>query len=556
MRLLHLVLLCAAASGAPDGFSSLDENLPSAQLQQADGKLGETASRLASDLMFAGELADAMMDSGDYGSYPGDVQGGDRAAIRQGIILWIRSHPQEAAQIYEREKRNRPARPEAAPPSSAQTSQPASATGSSMGPYTVKKLKWYLNTNFLNVSRTLIRDAANPSLSNEEASVAMRRLFEGQQIPADKSGAVVLGLREAGSGAVSGGAARGGARSGGEKYEWRLNRAALEKERRSSAFNLEELRGQLRGDKARQAAALSGLKADKLLADQDLMSRALSMEQKGRSVEELLAEQFLAREKLLDRASARQAEFSSYAARFAGRDGLRGGEAASLERLRGASRDALAGAAIAGRIDGLRQEKAAVQAAAAVPAGLPKDMARAYAAAGGQLAGRGAEVEAAYRAVFSMAAANMPAAQVYAALAAAADKDARWRQAAQAWIVMPQFLDRPRLWRSNTLNNALTRVLTGLYPDSGYSRAARGLEAYPQAARAVTAAMSAGDYDKAFSLLSAAVGGRDTAENLAEIAEQYDYCARVVNLTRMTSDVVQSLLFDSPFYRVFSPLMK
>ena len=96
------VCFCSLILCAPRAVLCADETSPapaSATQDAQDMELDSIKSRLMTDMFFAGELADAIMEIGVQNRLIPLSGGEDRAQNRAKLILWIRSHPDSAAEI-------------------------------------------------------------------------------------------------------------------------------------------------------------------------------------------------------------------------------------------------------------------------------------------------------------------------------------------------------------------------------------------------------------------------------------------------------------------------
>jgi len=494
--------------------------------QATPAALDNYESRLTTDMMFAGKLADAMLESGLYGKYIPVSHGDDRATLRTKLILWIRSHPREAAKLH------------------IYSTEPA---GGAEKAYNMKKMRFWLSKHLVDLADKLRRDARNPGFSDEQLALAPRQLFDGKQASNDTSAPVLPRA-----------AVRTGRDSASQPapLSWKLDIKNLDSEERRDSAWLSAMRADLRRDRAAEAARLSGTSggARRLLEDKAALEKALSAVIEGATVEHSVNARFGQRAALLAAAGAKLSDFDIYLSRFLGRNRLQPQEAAALTALRAQLRSALAKAYCAGRLDGIEKTRSAIAAAASARFGWTAEEAAAYAAAGGKIAALSADTEAQYRRI---AVSDYPAAQmdeVYARLDAITRSDDKWRALAHIYSAAPELLHaRAQLWDSCVLHRILSRIFSGLRPNSGYALASRGADVYGHMADRVTLALLHGDYDWAVYVLENAAGTSDPHSGLSAVTEQYHLCLATLNSARLRSDMLQSALITAPFYSAVAP---
>ena len=530
------LLLCLAAPLRADQYSEdAGYNIPTVtpKAQESD-KLDDIESRLSSDMMFAGKLADAMIESGVYSKYVKQESSDDYASLRTRLIFWIRSHPREAAQLHL---------------SSVNPAQPGSPSGEET--YDEKKLAWALNNHFIDVAKQLEADAKNGHLSNEDASMAMRRLFEGTQShPSGATPVVNLG----GNGPVSGGAPRIQL----APFNWKVDASAMDGEIRETSSWLNTLRGELARDRAVEVSRLTGAASAAQLADSpSLMQKLLAATVNGRTVSQLLTAEFSKRDALLAEAAKDQDSFSAYVTRFSGRKKIQESEAKTLNQLRCGLRNDLAKSYVAGKLDGMTRIKEVVAQVASSTSPYAAAFGAPYAQAGKNIAALAAVVQDAYNAAFQLAESGAPAELVYARMNAACADDDNWRAVAHIYCVLPEMkLASLRLWTPVPLNRLLGKLSLNLYPSSTYSLAERGLRDYGRVTEALAQALAAGNYQWVFATLAGITGADDPHRNVALLSTQYYNCIKIVNDARMKTDLFQSVMFDLPCYRTVSPLVR
>ena len=155
--LLALNFSLPAFSGAGPG----DFEIPPASV---DGEeLRDIRDRLSTSLFFKGELADSIIEAGLQDRLLKLSGRETYSEVRLGLIGWIKSDLDEAANLYFYLKDRRPE--EAKPPESISYKLPT----------------YEINPHFLELIEGVGRAAKDSSISDEEVSLAEQRLFEGPQ---------------------------------------------------------------------------------------------------------------------------------------------------------------------------------------------------------------------------------------------------------------------------------------------------------------------------------------------------------------------------------------
>jgi hypothetical protein len=525
---LAILFCCLITPVFADQYSEdIGYNIPSAAIQpQESRQLDEIESRLVTDMMFAGKLADAMIESGVYSKYVKSGSSDDYASLRTKLIFWIRSHPKDAALIH------------------MAGALPAGPSG--VQSYDEQKIAWALNTHFVDLSKQLALDAKNGKLSEEEASVAMRRLFEGTQAPAD-AGTPTVDM--GGRGSVSSG---GAPRIQLAPFNWKVDSSAMDSEVRDTSSWLSTLRSDLNRDKASAVAALTGADAQAVADSPELMQKLMSSSVNGVSVAAKISAGFSQREGLIADAAKEQTSFADYITRFAGRGKIQASEAQTLNSMRSELRDKLAKSYVAGRMDGMVRVKGALAAASA-----PAAYGDQYARAAQNLAAMGDAIKALYDAAYSLAVSGAPAEEVYAKMNEACAADDNWRALAHIYCALPELkVAAARLWSDRALYRLFGRLSQYFYPRSNYALAERGLRVYGALCDSLAGALAAGNYGWAMSSLSSITDQRDPHKAVTLFATQYSNCVRVVNTARIETDIWQSTMFELPFYRPAAPFLR
>lgn len=185
--------------------------------------------RLSSSLFFRGELADAIIEAGLQDRLVKLTGQETHSEVRLALIGWITNTPDQAADIYIYLKDRRP------------------GAGIPPGVITYKVPAWEINPNFLELIQGVSRAAKDATMSDEEVSLAMHRLFEGPPAQPEAygplpfgpgTGADVPAVTSIGAGGGpkgrGGAAARGAGNAGAVGYaDYRLDPARVERESRA-----------------------------------------------------------------------------------------------------------------------------------------------------------------------------------------------------------------------------------------------------------------------------------------------------------------------------------
>lgn len=209
---LSLNLLYPAFSAA----RAADPGVPPAAA--GAGELRDIRDRLAVNLFARGELADAIIEAGLQNSL---VKLTGREAypdVRHALIGWITNNPDEAARTFYYLKDRRSG--EAGPSVAVSYQMPS----------------WKINPRFLELLRGVNSAAKNAAISDEEMSLAVHRLFEGEQARPE------AGAPAGPAASVPGPAGRGAAIS---YADYRLDPARAERESRTLAVWFERVKAAL-----------------------------------------------------------------------------------------------------------------------------------------------------------------------------------------------------------------------------------------------------------------------------------------------------------------------
>jgi|GEM_PF-5676311 len=462
------------------------------------------ADRLATDMIFAGKLADSMMDRGILpDSLPYDPSS-DPTALRASLILWIRANPQKAADYYN------------------------GAAESNV------HSNWSIRSHFKELVADLKKAAG--SASDEKAVFQGRLIFEGNQAFNRED------LPQRGQGGVL---SSGGNRGGGKAvelpaFDWKLDSSAVARERAASAKWLGSLERELENDKAQEASRLTGNRysAAVLQNDETARDKTLSSVVQGHTVAQILQDVFAPREQLIGRAQKAAAYFSSAASSFAGRKDLSAQEASALEGARRQFRAEFAAASLAGRMHDVQRARDAI-----ADAGIKN----------GFLETQGAIIAGDFDAVRKMLADGTAPEQAFAAMRAAQEKLDAWKAVCYAVSLLPQYGREPlRLWRLPAAGKVIEPRLS---PAGNYKKALHQLALQKEAADELSAsgdALSAAEFLAGFSKTGSVYDGAAVFSSEMERARQ------TVNISRLSMEFVQAEI-TGPFYalaEIAGPLAK
>lgn len=207
-----LALLLALPAGTLCAQGQLPA-APEARPQDIQG--GERAAikdKILTSLSYRGELADKINDAGMAATLV-DTEGAETYSdIRLLLLEWIKRNPDQAAGLALH-----------------------FANGGGAVPRTIMTVEtsWNINSNFLAKIKALKAAAGDASSSSEDLELAARRLYEGS--PSDPEAPAITGN--------SRGAGTGSGFFSGSYADYKLNRAGLDRELSGAGAMLETLRG-------------------------------------------------------------------------------------------------------------------------------------------------------------------------------------------------------------------------------------------------------------------------------------------------------------------------
>lgn len=210
MRTLKIALL-ALLLGGPAANAQIGPRPEIAPQDMEQSEYEAARDRIYSSLMYRGELADKIIDSGkahEIVRMEGEATYSD---FRLAVMDWIKKNPEKAARLALNLK---------------------SGVKFSEDPIRFRVSVWKINAGFLEKIKALNAAAKDSRVSPETLELAAKRLYEG----------TVAG---AGGDAVTGGARRGG---GSDFFsinyaDYKLNRAGLDRELSGAGGVLDALRG-------------------------------------------------------------------------------------------------------------------------------------------------------------------------------------------------------------------------------------------------------------------------------------------------------------------------
>jgi hypothetical protein len=217
------VLLAGPAAG--EGPPEPAGEVPAAG--ESSAEFEETRDRILSSLFFRGEVADAVLEAGLAGDFIETGGDGTYAGLRERLLSWIKTDPEQAARVYLYLKKGRDLTAERG--------------------YTYKEYSFEISPHFVGLIRSLEAAAAAGGASDEDLSAAGRRLFAGLSMDGENSagGTLKAAPREPSSPSGAGSLVNA---------DFRLDRAALA----SSARKLGAWAGSARSDLANAPGPRSG----------------------------------------------------------------------------------------------------------------------------------------------------------------------------------------------------------------------------------------------------------------------------------------------------------
>ncbi len=462
-------------------------------------ELDSIKSRLMTDMFFAGELADAIMEIGIQNRFISLSGEEDRAQIRAKLILWIRSHPDSAAGIFFHVKK-RPALPEQVLP----------------GQKSIKRVWWEVNPHFLAMIKDLSQSVRSRDISREELSVSGRRIFEGLS---DGAGTVVDG-----SGSDEEGLGRASRFFSFPPLDWKLDRRGIVKEQKQTSRWLSELISEFRRDQ-------------------------------GKGTPELHEERMVS----LELASLSLKDFTVRSSRLAGRKGMSESESRSLEKSRLVLRMALARCHALSRIDSIESKSRLIETAlVGAPAWLAGEVKKKYAGLGESLRLEGKAIGARYRLVFSRlksAVGNTLLSNAYLELSRLQEEELKSSTRLALYVELArlgkEIANLDRALRGCLLDRIMYAFVSRLYPDSPHVGMRKELERLKKTIPAAVREINRADYARALNLVAGRRipgfkgEGKLDLENVKKAAGQADFIIKSIRQAVELNKSIQFVFWDA-----------
>ncbi|KAF0125105.1 MAG: hypothetical protein FD189_1864 [Elusimicrobia bacterium] len=447
---LLLSFSCAAASagdtmrhGVP--VPSAPPEIPEAAPAAGEGRAGnfeETRDRILYSLFFRGEVADKIIEAGLAGRFVETAEGEPYSELRERMLAWIKSEPDEAARVYLRLGSGAAAVP-GAPPDD-------------------KEYSFEISPHFIGLVKALAAAGGDPRASDEDLGAAGRRLFAGLDIEPDGSGrhlpqSVPGALRRAGSygGTMRAGPAENGPADDGSSLinaDFRLDKKALTASARNLGAWTDSARRDLEQARGPRAGRRTGL-VEKAFSDyRGLLGAASSV---------------------------------------SGRERITAAEAARLEKLRSSVRSGLSASSLLAGADDLDAMADVIERR-----GRPASARRARAAAAG-LDDAGARIESGSASAVEISRLVREGERLYLAASFGA-------RAALLLANMAERASRPDF--SCLYDFLADRYFRRAAPSSAYARSRLLLSELGRAAPAAAGLAEEGDFEGAFAALAVASG--------------------------------------------------
>lgn len=499
----------------------------------------DIANRLRTDMMFAGKLADQLLETGEYGKLIPVDPDDDRAALRSRLIFWERANAETAARLWR------------------DAAEDTNGDGQ-LGPDEIqlKTLKFGLSTKLVNLLKEA-RDNAASGRQAEDLAYTADRLFSGEKgydakMYAGSSGGVYAG---------GGGGTRRTAASILAPFPFKLDSAGAAKEDRFLSSCLGDMQKEFTYDKARAAKHLAGTpKTLKELADNPQeLEKALNTRIGAKTVAQLLSADFGEREKLIASATGRYRSFAAFMSRFVNRNDLQETESSLLEKLRKNLRGDFAKLYILARAFDVKLASDGITAPfrnGAVFEGFSVQFMKDYIRSAGLLKREAAALNAAYAAIYRDMD-NMPLNEAYKRLQRLDAVQARLKTLSLLMARLPELHSAASATGSPSfLERAILPLAVKRYPDTEYTTAVRSLTVYKKAIRESIRLLSEGQFDRTLTMLSSAREDGNALAAFAELDRQTRYSVSVIMTPREKFSFMQMLFIEGPFYRPITPLMK
>lgn len=499
----------------------------------------EIADRLRADMMFAGKLADQLLESGYYGKLIPVEKDDDRASLRTRLIFWERANAEVAARLWR------------------DAAEDTDGDGN-LRPDEIKlkTLRFGLSTKLVG----LLKDAKESASGNRQAediSYAADRLFTGEKnydakMYAGSSGAVYAG---------GGGGARKSAATMLAPFPFKLDAAGAAKEDKFLSSWLGNLQNELTYDKARAAKRLTATPKTlkELIGNPAELEKALNTKVGDKTVAQLLAQDFGTREKLLSSATTRYRDFAGFMSRFISRNDLQEMESTILEKLRKNMRGDMARLYILARAFDVKLAADDITATfreGYVFEGFSVPFMKGYIRSAGLLRREAAALNAAYAALYRDMD-TLPLNEAYKRLQQLDAIQIRLKTISLFMSNLPALhLLAQQTGTPVFLERITLPLLVKRHPDSEYTTAVRALSVYKKAIREGIRLLGSGEFDRALALFAATREDGNAQAALAELNKQTRYSVAVVRKPRDKAEIIQALFIEGPFYHPAVPLVR
>ncbi|MFA6584151.1 MAG: hypothetical protein WCS77_07635 [Elusimicrobiaceae bacterium] len=520
------VLLACPAGQAKD----TDEAIFAPESASSDADLDAVANKLLLDKMYAGKLADAIIESGAYEKII-KSPAKDRADARGQVISWIQLHPRQAAML-------------------------GSAASSTTGGKTFdrKRIQHYLNEQFERLANEFSDKVKSSQLSPEGMAAASDSFFEGARDNSSQS-AVYAG----------GGTAFKSSRKPIDipPLDWQLSETGINAEKKSVTKALDALEQEIRLDKAIAAKRLTGSSAParKIESDGDLRSALLNTLVNGKPVKTHIVELFSTRDNALAQSIQTKQTFLLYLTRFSSRKKLSAEESGQLETLRTNLRLSLARLQAAASADHLARdsrEMELISPASLAATGATPEHAAQYCSSAEKLLRQSSSLQAKYTRLMNLAkTGGITLPELYSRLEQLGKEEDAWRLKWLIYVSVPAMTRQAVSLRPQTKTDYLMgKIFLPLYPHSSQAQVLRAFALYKKTVRLAFKAVTQGNFDYASALFASATRNKNPEDGVRTVSGQIDFCVYKINLARMKSELTQLAFFEGPFYRPAAPLIR
>jgi len=467
----------------------------------------EIRSRLITDMFFAGELADKIIDAGGQDMLISSSPDDTRSEIRTKLILWIRANPDEAAKIclYIKE------------------------TGSLAQPKIMeepsKKIWWEFMPHFLAMTQDLSEAANRSGIISEDLSLAGKRIFEG--LPS-KNLLAIDNLEPAGSlpvnASVKPAAAPGNipqAQAGPaplsktpvlSQLNWTLNKTTLKKEQKLAEQWLYELNKELRFHRTKEK-------------DRQKVP--------GRSAPDPADPLLKERQKAIEKASAAWNDFIAKSSLFAGRIKIQRTEALDLEKTRLALRCAVSKCRILSRAYSAKSKTRLLENTK--PNVFDRRLGENYSQQGKKLIEEASALSGKYYEISKdLTPENFRSGNISMRLEELRRDEEQWTAGAASFIEIQGIAgDLRRLETSCFFDKMMEKIILKKYPAASYSKNSKKLETYKTLIISAAEKLAEGDYAKARGIFTGA--DYEMHPGIAAIAIQAGNIRSLIAAARLAS---------------------